>query len=175
MGFKPTTLLVLPSSPYMDDSLHLPLFPFGCNTNISSINSLSVPEKVLNTSDPLAFKSQLESCLGLYLKVVSKSTENSIFMGLTCFSILSTPCKHQSQESFDSVRVILWEKRKKIWCSTCATYFIKRTKNLLKTYRVAGFSWSFSDQWKWFHSWASYSKKWLLSEKSKFIALFLNT
>ncbi|XP_073232611.1 centromere protein N-like [Porites lutea] len=28
-----------------------------------------VPEKVLNTSDPLAFKSQLESCLGLYLKV----------------------------------------------------------------------------------------------------------
>ena len=97
----------------MDDSLHLPLFPFGCNTNISSINSLSVPEKVLNTSDPLAFKSQLESCLGLYLKVVSKSTENSIFMGLTCFSILSTPCKHQSQESFDSVRVILCERKEK--------------------------------------------------------------
>ena len=113
MGFKPTTLLVLPSSPYMDDSLHLPLFLFGCNTNISSINSLSVPEKVLNTSDPLAFKSQLESCLGLYLKVVSKSTENSIFMGLTCFSILSTPCKHQSQESFDSVRVILCERKEK--------------------------------------------------------------
>ena len=97
----------------MYDSLHLPLFPFGCNTNISSINSLSVPEKVLNTSDPLAFKSQLESCLGLYLKVVSKSTENSIFMGLTCFSILSTPCKHQSQESFDSVRVILCERKEK--------------------------------------------------------------
>ena len=113
MGFEPTTLLVLPSSPYMDDSLHLPLFPFGCNTNISSINSLSVPEKVLNTSDPLAFKSQLESCLGLYLKVVSKSTENSIFMGLTCFSILSIPCKHQSQESFDSVRVILCERNEK--------------------------------------------------------------
>ena len=113
MGFKPTTLLVLPSSPYMDDSLHLSLFPFGCNTNISSINSLSVPEKVLNTSDPLAFKSQLESCLGLYLKVVSKSTENSIFMGLTCFSILSTPCKHQSQESFDSVRVVLCERNEK--------------------------------------------------------------
>ena len=104
MGFEPTTLL---------DSLHLPLFPFGCNTNISSINSLSVPEKVLNTSDPLAFKSQLESCLGLYLKVVSKSTENSIFMGLTCFSILSTPCTHQSQESFDSVRVILCERKEK--------------------------------------------------------------
>ena len=98
MGFEPTTLL---------DSLHLPLFPFGCNTNISSINSLSVPEKVLNTSDPLAFKSQLESCLGLYLKVVSKSTENSIFMGLTCFSILSTPCTHQSQ------RVILCERKEK--------------------------------------------------------------
>ena len=113
MGFEPTTLLVLPSSPYMDDSLHLSLFPFGCNTNISSINSLSVPEKVLNTSDPLAFKSQLESCLGLYLKVVSKSTENSIFMGLTCFSILSTPCKHQSQESFDSVRVVLCERNEK--------------------------------------------------------------
>ena len=113
MGFEPTTLLVLPSSPYMDDSLHLPLFLFGCNTNISSINSLSVPEKVLNTSDPLAFKSQLESCLGLYLKVVSKSTENSISMGLTCFSILSTPCKHQSQESFDSVRVILCERKEK--------------------------------------------------------------
>ena len=113
MGFKPTTLLVLPSSPYMDDSLHLPLFPFGCNTNISSINSLSVPEKVLNTSDPLAFKSQLESCLGLYLKVVSKSTENSIFMGLTCFSILSTHASTKAKNLLILLELFCVREKKK--------------------------------------------------------------
>ena len=113
MGFEPTTLLVLPSSPYMDDSLHLPLFPFGCNTNISSINSLSVPEKVLNTSDPLAFKSQLESCLGLYLKVVSKSTENSISLWVLLVSVFCQPHASTKAKNLLILLELCFERKEK--------------------------------------------------------------